>query len=128
MDEARLVTLEKDVGDMKSLMSKMVDALTRMALIEERQQAMAQTNHRILEQIQDIRDHQAAVDLASARNSVSPDRVAAIELSIREDHLEHERNKARLEAVSWTIKTIWVAGAAVASAVVWVVTKVPHLQ
>jgi hypothetical protein len=120
-DDNRLVTLERDMSDMKALMQKMVDAITRMALLEERQASVKETTDKILDQINDIREHQAAVELAAARGQVSPSRIEALEGAIRETHVEHERNKARFQTLVWTVRAAWIGGVAVVGVVAWLV-------
>lgn len=124
-DSPRLSALERDMSDMKSLMSKMVDALTRMALLEERQQTVQATTSKTAETVQNIKDQLAASELAFAKTAITPGRIESIERTVREDHIEHERNKARFQTLVWTVRTGAACFAALAAYVIWISTHLP---
>lgn len=109
--------MQRDISDMKSLMSRMVEALGKITVIEERQHAMAQATNKVLERMEAITGRQHEQDLLAAANGTISARVKDLELSVRESHLEAERVKARFQTIVWTLRGLWlVAGS---SAGVW---------
>lgn len=110
--------LRAEVADMKTLMGRMTDALTRLALLEERQQAVSGVTSKILEQVESIRasQHEAEIRFASYGDVVK--RVERVEQAFRDLHIERERDKASLRTVAWLARGAWALIAA--GGLVWV--------
>jgi hypothetical protein len=124
-DTSKLEAAVADIAEMKSLMGRMVEAIQRIALLEERQGASAQTQNKILETVEDLRQRQHAAELASATNSDIASRVKALEGAVRDQHVEREKDKARFDTLAWTIRALWaVAGS---GALLWAAKLTNHL-
>lgn len=109
--------IQQDITDMKSLMSRMVEAMGRITIIEERQHASATAVSDALRRIEDVTNRQHQHDVENAVNTAIVARVGNLESSVREFHVEGERNKARFEAVVWMVRGLWALVAA--GGVVW---------
>lgn len=107
LDQDQLVNMQRDIQDVKSLMGRMVEAMGKIALIEERQQSMAQANTRIADRLDDIMRRQHEQDLVQAQQGDMPNRVKNIETGFRELHLDNERNKARFQTMIWVAAGAW---------------------
>lgn len=101
--------LKQDITDMKSLMSRMVEAMSRITVIEERQHTMAQSTSKAIERMETITERQHAYELANAESASTVGRVSRLELAFQELNVENERNKARFHTVVWTVRALWAA-------------------
>lgn len=99
--------LKKDITDMKSLMSRMVEAMGRITIIEERQHAASEVSNRTLERMEQIADKQHASEVTNAGNLSVLKRVSEIENTFLELHVEGERNKARFATFTWLVHALW---------------------
>jgi hypothetical protein len=117
----RLARLESGMEDMKALMQRMVDAMTHLAVIDERQQAMLDNNKEVIGRLEriEVRQHQAELNAAS--NGDVSGRVKTLEEATRDLHIEREKDMARLQTVVWMIRTMWLGVPVVIGAVVWAV-------
>lgn len=104
--------LRQDVLDMKSLMARMVEAMGRISVIEDRQHATAQALNKLVERMEQIvsRQHQQELDAVATQGLAT--RVEAIERLHREIHIENERQKARFQTVVWMVRGLWAIAAA----------------
>lgn len=100
-------SLVQDVNDMKSLMSMMVDALNRIAVIDERQQTSIGMMQKLDERLGRTEDRQREADIARAVGQAASSRLDAIEKVIAELHVERERDKARFQTVIWMVRGLW---------------------
>lgn len=106
-------TIQKDITDMKTLMSQMVNAMNRITVIEERQQVAADAINKAVVRMELISDKQHVFEIEGARNGPIANRVDAIEKAFLEMHVEDERNKARFHTVVWLVRGLWaVVGSA----------------
>lgn len=114
--------LKQDVTDMKSLMSRMVETMSRITVIEERQHAASEATNKALERMEQITERQHAYELANAGNTSVVSQVGRIETVIRELHVESERNKARFGTVVWMVRGLWaIVGLTVGSGgLIWI--------
>ncbi len=127
VDYAEFSTLQKDMTDMKSLMARMVEAMGRITVIEERQHVMAQATSKSLDRIEEITERLHQNEVANAlQNSISS-RVVQIETVFRELHIENERNKARFDTVVWMVRGLWAIAIPGIGAAVWVIQTLSHL-
>ena len=99
--------LKKDITDMKSLMSRMVEAMGRITIIEERQHAAGELANRTLERMEQIAEKQHASEVLHAANTSVLQRVSEIETTFLELHVEGERNKARFAVFVWMVHGLW---------------------
>lgn len=105
--------LQGEVSDIKELMGQLTTAVTRLTVLEERQQNMSGLTAKILDQVEQIRNAQHQTELRFATQGDLQSRIAALELKAREDHLEYQKDKAALAAsvkalklfigVSWVV-------------------------
>lgn len=103
--------LVHEVREMKGLMSQMVEALTRITLLDERQQVVGAFMQKLDERMAraELRQHEAEIANALVKGGAS--RLTSIEAGFREMHLDRERDKARFQAVVWMVRGLWaVAG------------------
>lgn len=111
--------LSQDMSEMKSLMSKMVEAINRIALLDERQQAVAHALQKLDERMGRMEEKQQQAEVARALTQASADRLNLIDAGFRELHIERERDKARFATVVWMVRGLWgVAGAGGAIAII----------
>lgn len=117
-DGARLQGLERDIGEMKGLMGRIVDAIQKIALLDERQQAQSAATGRILEAVEDLRERQHRAELDRAAQGDLVTRISNLEQVTRDQHIEREKDKARFNTIVWTLRGLWaVAGS---GALLWV--------
>lgn len=102
-----LQSLNRDIGEMKKLMSQMVEAISRISLLDERQQVVAQALQKLDERMARMEGKQQDADIARALSQSSSDRLNLIDMGFRELHIERERDKARFQTVIWMIRGLW---------------------
>ncbi len=61
--EASFRVIQGDLEDMKASMSKMADALSKIAILEERHQTMSANMLRVTEKLEKIAERQAVLEL-----------------------------------------------------------------
>ena len=61
--EASFRVIQSDLEDMKTSMSKMADALSKIAILEERHQTMSANMLRVTEKLEKIAERQAVLEL-----------------------------------------------------------------
>jgi hypothetical protein len=106
--------LAREVGDMKGLMSQMVDALTRITVIDERQQVVGVFMQKLDDRMARMEQRQHEAEVLNATAQGGAQRLTAIEAGFRELHIDRERDKARFQAVVWMVRGLWaVSGAGV---------------
>ncbi len=111
--------LKQDITDMKSLMSRMVEAMSRITVIEERQHTMAQSTSKAIERMEAITERQHAYELVNAESASTVGRVGRLESVFQDLNIESERNKARFQTVVWTVRALWaVLGSGAIGAVI----------
>lgn len=69
--EAAFRVIQGDLEDMKASMSKMADALAKIAVLEERHQVMSSTLMRILEKLDKVDARQNSLEMAQMRQSTT---------------------------------------------------------
>lgn len=99
--------MKRDIGDIKSLMGKLVDVVSRFALLEERQQSTAEVTNKILERVERIENHQHQMDVRNARTSDHSERIKNLEVAFREVHIDSERHKTRMQTSVWMMRGAW---------------------
>jgi hypothetical protein len=114
--------LDERMGRLEGLMSKMVDAMSRIALLDERQGVVATALQRVDERLARVEARQQEADIARAMSQTSNERLASIESAVREMHIERERDLARFQTVIWLIRGLWAtvtAGGLTVAAKIW---------
>lgn len=69
--EASFKVIQSDLEDMKTSMSKMADALSKIAVLEERHQTMSATMLRVTEKLEKIADRQSTLELAHVKQDTT---------------------------------------------------------
>lgn len=69
--DASIRSIQDDLADMKSSMSKIADALSKIAVLEERHSAMTQSLMRVTEKLEDIGKRQNALELAHVKQETT---------------------------------------------------------
>ena len=100
-------SLSRDMGEMKALMSKMVDAVNRISLLDERQQSVSLSIQKIDERTARLEAKQQEAEISRAMSHASGDRLNLIDAGFRELHIERERDKARVQTIIWMIRGLW---------------------
>lgn len=100
-------SLNRDIDEMKKLMSQIVEAISRISLLDERQQVVAQALQKLDERMARMEGKQQDADIARALSQASSDRLNLIDMGFRELHIERERDKARFQTVIWMIRGLW---------------------
>lgn len=116
--------LVNDVSDMKSLMSKIVDAINRIALLDERQQNTSAILEKLDTRMSAIEASLRSAEIRHATQEGNSSRIATLETALREVHVERERDKARFDTAVWMIRGIWaVLGSSIIGGVVFLLSK-----
>jgi hypothetical protein len=119
--------IHRDIRDMKSLLTSMVETMQRLSIIEERQNTMVQSSNRLFSQIESIVSQQQKLQVTDALNANMSARLSSVETAFRELHVENERNKARFSTFRWLLNGAWVAGGAVVAVLLWLIANVGPL-
>lgn len=119
VSHAEFASLRSDVADMKALMARMADAMTRLALLDERQQGFAETNKEILRRIDTMEKNQQQAALQAAAAGDTGSRIKNLEETFREMHIEREKDKARFQTVVWMIRGLWLVAGSGAAGVIF---------
>ena len=69
--EASFKVIQGDLEDMKSSMSKMADALSKIAILEERHQTMSATMLRVTEKLEKIAERQSLLEMAHVKQETT---------------------------------------------------------
>lgn len=69
--DANLRAIQDDLADMKSSMSKIADALSKIAVLEERHSAMTKNLVRVMEKLEDMDKRQNAMELVQVRQETT---------------------------------------------------------
>jgi DNA repair ATPase RecN len=123
--QQEMFSMKEDISDIKNSMGKIAEALTRLAVLEEKHTAVAQVTNRILERIESIERTQHDKEVSKetiSRLFDSIDKTTAAFSSHREAYIT---DKAQADGVIKTIKALWVV---VGSLVLWVGGKIIMLS
>jgi hypothetical protein len=124
VDYYEFASLKQDIGDMKLLMARMVEAMGRITVIEERQHVQATNTSKVLERMEEVTQRLHQNEVVNAAQSSIVQRVTNMEVVFREIHIESERNKARFDAVIWMVRGLWAVTVAGGAGLVWVIKAV----
>lgn len=69
--DSNFKSIQDDLADMKSSMSKMADALAKIAVLEERHTTMAQTMVRIMEKLETLDKRQYELEITQVRQETT---------------------------------------------------------
>lgn len=69
--EANFKAIQSDLEDMKSSMAKIADALTKIAILEERYAVMQASMNRIVEKLDTIDARQSATEIAQIKQDTT---------------------------------------------------------
>jgi len=112
-----LAGLREDFSDMKGSMSKVAQALTTLAVLEERHQTVAATTNKILSRIEKIEERQINMDKREFSMIELAKKVDTAESRVK--LLEDQRNlqTGQINGASGVIKVLWaVLGGVVTAA------------
>jgi hypothetical protein len=103
--------LAGDVGEVKLLMVKMVEALARISLLDERQQTVSTFMQKLDARMERMEARQHDAEIKSALAGGGFGRLEALETGWREIYIDRERDKARIQTMVWMVRALWaVAG------------------
>ena len=100
-------SLNRDIGEMKSLMSQIADAITRITLLDERQQVVGAFMQKLDERMARMEHRQQETEIANALAQQGASRLTNVEAGFREMYLDRERDKARFQTVVWMVRGLW---------------------
>lgn len=123
VSRVEFVALKEDIGDMKTLLQKMVDAMSRLAIIDERQAGFNETAKEILRRMHGIEDRQHKIDVEAAKNGDNTSRLSLLETSVREMHVEREKDKAKQDTMIRMVRWMWAGVPVFTSACVFAVKR-----
>lgn len=102
-----LEALTRDMSEMKELMSRLVDAVNRIAILDERQNTTATMLAKLDEKTIRMEIRQQESEIHRAVSQASQERMTAMDAVVREMHVERERDKARFQTVVWMVRALW---------------------
>lgn len=111
--------LKGELNDMKSLLQRMVEAMTRLAIIDERQQAQTASSQRILERLESMEARQHAADVVAAKHGDVPSRVEQLERSVREIVVDREKDKSQHQGMQRMVRWMWAGVPTLAAVAGW---------
>jgi hypothetical protein len=113
------IELKKDMTDMKTLMARMVDTLSRIAVIEDRQQAMSQSTDRVLKRLEAIAEKQHQYELSNVTSHNIIGRVDRNEADIKLLNEKQSEAQASFKTAIWIGRAAWV-GIASIGGLIWI--------
>lgn len=111
-------SLVQDVGEVKTILARVAEAINRISLLDERQQTVTAFMQKLDERMGRMESRQHEADIAHAVSRMSTSRIEAVETGFRELHIERERDKARFQAVVWMVRGLWAIAAGGGMAIV----------
>lgn len=102
-----LETLTRDMSEMKELMSRLVDAVNRISILDERQNVTTTMLAKLDEKTMRMEIRQQESEIHRAVSQASQERMTAMDAVVREMHVERERDKARFQTVVWMVRALW---------------------
>jgi hypothetical protein len=113
-EAAGVESVRQELIDIKQAVSKMADALTRLALLEERYLTFHALLIKIAERQDMAEQKRHEQEVSAARISDIPARVAAVEAEFRVLHIERQEDKAKFKTLMWTVRAFWaIAGSGI---------------
>lgn len=116
-EEEQIVThqefqvLVRDMNDIKGLMGKMVEALSRISVLDERTVTVNGFMQKLDERMGRMEARQHDADIARAVAQTSASRVDVLSKGFQEMHVERERDKARFQTIVWMVRGLWAVAA-----------------
>ena len=104
--------LTRDVNDMKTLMTKMVEAINQISVLNERQQTAMVYMGKFNDRIERVEERQHEAEIERAVGAASSRRLDLLEIGFREIHIEREREKARMQTLVMLMRGLWAFSAA----------------
>lgn len=121
---ADISTMKSDMRDMKAVVHKIAEAVTKLAILEDRQTSQTTLMEKVLTRVENVEDRLRQFELRLAMADVQIQRIAVIDQQV----LDHQNRLSSIHAAGKTatvgIKAVWaVIGSAAGGAIAWVVTK-----
>lgn len=121
---ADISTMKSDMRDMKAVVHKIAEAVTKLAILEDRQTSQTTLMEKLLTRVENVEDRLRQFELRLAMADVQIQRIAAIDQQV----IDHNNRLSSIHAVGKTatlgIKAVWgVVGGAVSAVLIWIVTK-----
>jgi len=116
---AEFSSLEGQLGDIKALLGRMVDAMSKLAIIDERQAGFNDTSREILRRLSSIEERQHQADIEAAKNGDTGGRLERLENAVRDMHVEREKDKATQEGMVKMVRWMWVGVPFVMGFITW---------
>ena len=88
-------------------MSQIADAITRITLLDERQQVVGAFMQKLDERMARMEHRQQETEIANALAQQGASRLTNVEAGFREMYLDRERDKARFQTVVWMVRGLW---------------------
>lgn len=116
-------TLQNDMSDIKSLLGQMVAAMGKLAVIDERQVSFNEMHREILKRLGSIESRQHKADVEAARTGDTGSRLGSLEKSVREMHIEREKDKASQAGMKKMVGWMWAGVPAFTAVFVWLAQR-----
>lgn len=107
LNQEQFVSMRDDIADIKSSMGKIAEALTRLAVLEEKHTSVAQATNKILERIERIERTQHESEISKETFSRLFTAIETGQTQLNALQLNYATDKAKQEGVVKTIKALW---------------------
>jgi len=123
VDYAEFHKVAQDMGEMKALMGRLVEAIQRITLLDERQQVVAGFMEKLDDRMGRMENRQHEAEIASVVIRSSTSRTDALESGYREIYIDRERDKARFQTVIWMVRGLWAVVGVIGTGGIIAVTR-----
>lgn len=114
--------MQNDMADVKRSIAQIAGAMTRLALVEERQGTQVKMFERMMSRLEDLEAREHAVELRMAASS-DPSRIERIENTLDDIRVKIAGYEGTGRGVMFGARSFWaIFGSAVSAGVIWLVT------
>lgn len=99
--------LISEVGEMRGLLAKIVEAINHITRLDERQQQVAGFMQKLDDRMARMESRQHEAEIVTAVSQANTSRLSNIEVGFRDLHLERERDKARFQTIVLMVRGLW---------------------
>ena len=119
-----VTVMKADLSDMKASINRIADALTKLAILEDRQSAQMTLMEKTLSRLEALEDKQHATELRFATAMVSQERLANVESKVNEMSTKITGYEASGRTIGYSVKIFWaVFGGGITASIGLIVSK-----
>lgn len=107
--EQQIDQVQLDVRDMRSDVKVIAEAITRLAVMEERSQTLAASLERVASQVEKIDERQRNSEITRDVMVQVSTRLAAVEEKVDTTYVSQVKFEAKVQGMSNTLKVMWAA-------------------